>query len=464
MKLLVVSAGPNPDVTRSNGYLDAVPAALVARGHEVVQLHMAGLGPWYRGLHVERSDGASGLVFTLRNSRVYAGTPPGAGTGTAQPEREIRASGRLRAAVRSLLREIHPEVVHIQNLFGLPANLIDVFRSSGAAVVLTAHDYLSICPTTHLFRPEGHPCSLSRDELTCSQCCTGAQRYGFFRLRNGFDRQVDQLRPGSLGWKATARIRNGLIHVNRAIRQVVATDEPYRQRFDAMTAMLHRLDTVHCISHVQANRLQVATGPLTRLEVLPLVPPSVQRCEPVARHPEAGSKLRFSVLNVLPGRTEKGWDYLRTVINRLEQRRQDFQVDWFADGTDTRTIRHHGRYTQADLDRIAAESDFCIIPSIWHETLGFTGVEMLSRGVPLICSNRCGVSEGVRDGSTGWLFDPSTPEALETILERVLAAPRLAIDFRRAQAGVCSTLSTFPEHVAALDEMLSRAFEARTRR
>lgn len=460
MKLLLVSAGLNPDVARSNGYLDALPSALTARGHEVDQLHMAGLGPWYRGLHVERS----GRVFTIRNSRVYAGTPPGAGSGTAQPEREIRLSGRLRVAVRSLLRDVRPEVVHIQNLFGLPADLISEFQSSGAAVVLTAHDYLSICPTAHLFRPEGHPCSLSRNELTCSQCCAGSQRYGFFRLRHGFDQQIDRLRPGSLGWKVTARIRNGLVHANRSIRQMIVTDEAYRRRFDAMTAMLHRLDTVHCISHVQANRLQVATGPLARLKVLPLVPPSVQRCFPVARHPEVGGKLRFSVLNVLPGRTDKGWTYLRTVIDRLEQRRQDFQVDWFADGNDTRTIRHRGRYTQTDLDRIAAESDFCIIPSISYETLGFTGVEMLSRGVPLICSNRCGVSEGVHDGSTGLLFDPSTSEALEATLERVLETPRLATDFRRRQADVCATLPTFPDHVADLEKLLAQSLQTRVHR
>ena len=464
MRLLLVSAGPNPDPSRSNGYLDALPRALAARGNEVFQLHLAGIGPWYRGLYVERSERDGTHVFSVKNSQVYAGLPPGAGGGTAQPRREIRASGRLRAAVRAILRETHPEVVHLQNLFGLPADLVGEFRSAGASVVLTAHDYSSICPTAHLFRPEGHNCTLSRDELTCSQCCRDSLPFGLFRLRHEFDRSVDALRPGSLGWRMTAGLRNGLVRLATGARRLFSSDVPYRQRFDAMHSLLHRLDVVHCISQLQADRLQRASGGLSQLKVLPLVPPSVQRCSAVPRAASNDSLLRISVLNVLPGRVEKGWFYLRAVLDRISLQRQDFQVDWYAEGDDTATIRYRGRYAQNELDRIAADSDFCLIPSLWHETLGFTGVEMLSRGVPLICSRRCGVAEAVQHGITGLLFDPEGPAALEQALHRVLDDRPLARTLRQAQAVACGRLPTFADHVQAIENLLAgsrRSLEAR---
>ena len=45
---------------------------------------------------------------------------------------------------------------------------------------------------------------------------------------------------------------------------------------------------------------------------------------------------------------------------------------------------------------------------------------MLSRGVPLICSTRAGVSEWVVNGTTGILFDPSNPGEFVNLLESLI--------------------------------------------
>ena len=85
---------------------------------------------------------------------------------------------------------------------------------------------------------------------------------------------------------------------------------------------------------------------------------------------------------------------------------------------------------------------------------------MLSRGVPLICSQRCGVAEGVRDGVTGLLFDPSSPEKLEEVLNRVLDNPNMATVLRQAQASVCQVLPAFAQHVGSLETLLADALQA----
>ena len=451
MRLLSVSAGPNPDTAHSNSYLDALPPALAAIGNEVAELHMAGIGPWGHPLCVAAISGPL-RRWTMVNSAAYAGLPPGAGNGSARPLGDARPSRRLRAAVLSVVKEFRPEVVHLQNLFGFPVELARELRTAGIPVVFTAHDYFSICPTAHLFTPEVQPCDLTRNDLTCSHCCAGSQSYGVFRCVHWLNSRLSSLQPANWRWKVLARIRNGLVKANRTIRQRVISDGPYRDRFDLMSAALHDFDLVHCISQMQAHRMQVAVGTLARLRILPLVPPDVARLTPIARNPN--DLLRIAVLNVLPGRDAKGWTYLHRVLASFEQEPHVFQIDWYADGNDAGRIRYHGRYEKTDLDRIAAESDFCLIPSVWPETLGFVGVEMLSRGVPIICSNRCGVAEWITHGRTGFVFDPANPSALQSVLQGIINAPQRASQMRAAQAAACASLMTFGDHVLAMSALL----------
>lgn len=81
------------------------------------------------------------------------------------------------------------------------------------------------------------------------------------------------------------------------------------------------------------------------------------------------------------------------------------------------------------LGWVAAESvytqiDFAIIPSVWNEPFGRVVIEAYSHGVPVIAAARGGLAELVREGCTGYLFDPSVPGDLHrTCLRAVDASP-----------------------------------------
>ena len=53
-------------------------------------------------------------------------------------------------------------------------------------------------------------------------------------------------------------------------------------------------------------------------------------------------------------------------------------------------IKSHGRYTYDELENIFDETDILVVPSIWYETFGFTVLEALSYGVPVIISDTVG--------------------------------------------------------------------------
>ena len=71
-------------------------------------------------------------------------------------------------------------------------------------------------------------------------------------------------------------------------------------------------------------------------------------------------------------------------------------------------------FNQADLKAIFDNTDVLVVPSIWYETFGFTVIEALSYGVPVIVSNHVGAKDLV--GENGIIFEAGNVCALKTIL------------------------------------------------
>lgn len=56
-------------------------------------------------------------------------------------------------------------------------------------------------------------------------------------------------------------------------------------------------------------------------------------------------------------------------------------------------IKVHDRYSYPELEKIFDETDVLVAPSIWYETFGFTVLEALSYGVPVIISGNVGAKD-----------------------------------------------------------------------
>ena len=424
LKILMIHAGPNPAPGSSNAYIGSVVRGMSEIGHDVVELHTSIRKSSFRGFHQkeevqETLNGKNNSVIQWINSGVYAGHPPGSGAGTSDPSGNVVPKDKMRMAFRELLSRHRPDLVHIQNLFGFPVGLVEEIKALKIPLILTLQDYTPICPTSHLFLSEGAMCSLSRDKLQCHQCCVRTKTYSQFKAEEYFNTLLSRLTMGCVLWKLVAGIRNKISSFLAQTRRTGKSLTEYQFRYDAMLHFLESADAVHCLSNLQAARIRDATGPINNLRVIPVSPPAVVHPTPVS--PSDNSHLlRFCVLNVQQGRKDKGYAYLQSALLSLESRRKDFHVDWYADGVSTECIRFCGGYKLEQLDTIAASTDFSITPSLWLETQAYTGVEMLARGVPLICSTRAGVSEWVVNGTTGILFDPSNPVEFVNLLESLI--------------------------------------------
>jgi glycosyltransferase involved in cell wall biosynthesis len=75
-------------------------------------------------------------------------------------------------------------------------------------------------------------------------------------------------------------------------------------------------------------------------------------------------------------------------------------------------ITYVGRLDRARMAKTLADSAFAVAPSEWHEPFGYSALEALAAGKPVIATVVGGLPEIVTDGETGLLVPPRSPEAL----------------------------------------------------
>ena len=74
-------------------------------------------------------------------------------------------------------------------------------------------------------------------------------------------------------------------------------------------------------------------------------------------------------------------------------------------------IKVHDRYSYAELEKIFDKTDVLVAPSIWYETFGFTVLEALSYGVPVIISGNVGAKD-ILTKNSGIVIEDITSEKL----------------------------------------------------
>ena len=87
-------------------------------------------------------------------------------------------------------------------------------------------------------------------------------------------------------------------------------------------------------------------------------------------------------------------------------------------------IKVHDRYTYEELQKIFQDTDVLIVPSIWYETFGYTVLEALSVGVPVILSGTVGARDILEEGAA-IIIDDINCEKLYSVV-RNLSAEKLA--------------------------------------
>jgi glycosyltransferase involved in cell wall biosynthesis len=155
MKICIVS-NLYPPFVRGGGEIIIKRSAeeMVRRGHEIVVITTS----QDSGRHVEHINGVK--VYRIPFTNVYTPYgPPGPKCMLKLAYYAISLWSPVNyVAVRRILRDESPDVVHINNFKGPSLSSFSAARRSGIPIVFTAHDHSMICPRVSLLTATGEIC------------------------------------------------------------------------------------------------------------------------------------------------------------------------------------------------------------------------------------------------------------------------------------------------------------------
>lgn len=471
MRILHVGFGFQPWIL--NGliiYCEDVMDGQARAGHDVGYFFVGRQLPVIRRPFLHHWQRRDVRMFEFVNSTLVLGRHKG----TRQPKQDL-AHAPTEAAFERVLARFAPQLVHVHDLGGLPSSLAQIAQRYGLPVVMTMHDYSSLCPTVKLYDAEDRICLRRQPGEMCVVCCSEApldnrdelERTLWFertRIRSTVPyldaalRWAPVERLGAAGIRLSERIA-GVPGTGRvlapspgppppepapsppppppppakaAARRSRATPQAFQHRRDTNVELLGQLDALITYSERSAEICRQLGVASERIRMLRINPAHIELLRP-KRHPRAGEPLRFAVLNACNS-TQKGADLILAALGHLTRRGMDDRYrlsvrGWVAPHVHPVLAAHpsvqlDGAYRAEQLDDLLEDVDVGLVPSVWEEVYGFVGLEFLAKGIPVIGNALGGICEYVRPGETGWLNRSASAEELAELMVAAIEDPR----------------------------------------
>lgn len=415
-------------------YIEDLMDEQVHRGDEVAYFFSGRRYPLVSGPRLRRWRQRGVAMFEVVNSPLY--------DHGRQPELEV-AEPRIDRMFESLLGQLRPDAVHVQELAGLPSSILDVIWRSGTPAVMTLQDYFPLCSTFKLLDADGRVCLRREIGTDCVATNAADARPPGLMIEATLRFHMTQLLEM---WGLEGRHADRVDAVARRIAQAainierrrVPSGEPgpsaYQRRRDVN---IERLNRAQCLvamsSRVAEIYSQLGVDP-SRMRTLHLTLGHIERLRP-RRMVLDGGPLTFGTLAGFES-TAKGGHLLIKAMRLLNERtpsgRFRLLVFGHVDGRlaeeakDVACIEVRGGYSPRDLDRVLDEVDVGIMSSVWEEAYGYAGVEFLAKGIPVIANALGGMTDYTREGQTGWLNRSCSAEELASIMADVIERPEQA--------------------------------------
>lgn len=308
--------------------------------------------------------------------------------------------------MRDIIRRERPDVVHVHKLRGLSPSVWT------AAAAENCHPIVQTCRDYEIVSPEG----LLESAV------------GRLALR----------RHWTLHPYQAARAR-----WSRAVDVVTA---PSRFTLETITG-LGFFDGARALVVPNTHGYQAAELPRLRLE---------------AETQPADGAFRFLYL----GRVEsaKGVDVLLSAFAEIAASIPHAHLDVAGNGTRAEALRQqygalsqvrfHGHVAGNNKDRLIAQADVVVMPSIVREVFGNSIIEAFAFGKPVLAARIGGMPELVRPGQTGLMVEPGDVAGLSQALYELATAPKSV----RAMASACIA-AAYDYTLEAVTDGYRRAYE-----
>ena len=308
------------------------------------------------------------------------------------------------------LEALKPDVIHVHTLMGLHKSFLNAAREKGIRLVFTTHDFFPICPKVTMFR-HGRICASAGSCEECGVCNNTALSLKKIRLLQSPLYRAAKDSP--IVKKLRKHHRDEYLgdDSGRDGNGSAGTAEDFKNLRKNYQEMLSLMDIIHYNSTVAKKAYEkFMTMPEGR--VIPISHSDIS--DRRTAKDLSGDILRIRYLGAQSA--AKGYLILKDALDMLWNERQDLILDvHFEPAQNAPYIRVHDRFDYSGLEKIFDETDVLIAPSIWYETFGFTVLEALSFGVPVIISGTVGAKDILAEGA-GIVIDDISAQKIADVI------------------------------------------------
>lgn len=337
--------------------------------------------------------------------------------------RSASRSGQVRSAlsfihsreavkrVTHLIQDEKPDLLHCHNIYHqLTPSIINAASRQKIPVVLTLHDFKPICPVYS---------QLWNGEL-CTKCSEG--RYEALLMQRCAD--------GSIGRSALLWAEARYHAAARSYERVNMFIAPSRFMRDAVVRRLGKDKVIHIPNGIDASRIEVSDHDEGFVLYLGRLSPEKGVETLLRAHAADNAAWRLVIAGSGP---------------LLEDLQSRFPLAEFT-----------GYLTGKALETRLRGASVVVMPSKARENCPLSILEAMAHAKPIVASRMGGVPELVRDGETGFLFEPNNAQQLSNCVRTLLGDYDLRKKFGRRARRIAETEYSLERHGTALLSLYQR--------
>lgn len=326
-----------------------------------------------------------------------------------------RATDEIERDFVRVLRDLKPDVVHFHHFIGLGLECLFAARDAlpDATIVVTFHEYLSICHHHgQMVKTGAFKLCYRASPVECNGCFPDISPARFLARENFI--------KGILG----------------LADHFVSPSQFLADRYTDWGLEPERFTVIE-------NGLDVATiaPPRTLPEPVPEEPtPRRSRFAYFGQlTPYKGADVLIDAVTRIPDSVWGEDSILLVYGGNLERQPQAYQ-DKFAKLVEAagQRVRFCGAFQNHEMPNLMRSVDWVVMPSVWWENSPIVIQEAFFHGRPILSSNLGGMAEKITDEVDGLHFRSGSPEDLVDCMVRALTEPKL---WDRLRAGIKQPLN-----------------------
>lgn len=318
---------------------------------------------------------------------------------------------------KDILRKIKPDLVNFHSIDGIGANTVKLTKDLGYKVAVTLHDYSWICPNPFLLKENGE--AYKKELIDYDEWGRAIGRWEEYILEKNMQNIPEFINKKFRYLKSALASADIIFAPSMSLLKVYVANGIEE---DKIKLLSNPVDTIEILKNKQKNNKKLVFGHIAgyggrgkgvdiAVEAFKRVTAKKIRLE-VWASPNAMSYPSVQYLLYLI----KFWKSPVYIFKEYYTWLKEFKNLIFRKIAPGK-ITYWPKYNPSDKFKVLNRFDCLLVPSMYRESFSLATAEALQFGVPVIASNKGGMTDMIKHDVNGLLFEQGNVDELLNCIE-----------------------------------------------